>query len=224
MTPEMIAALSSGRATATVFFRFDLPDASRFMMFGSGEIEWDAHLYVGHDDTFGRLDSTEDVTENADGSAPNTSVTIIPAALADKSVIANPNIQLSPTKMWLAAIELDINRHASVVPSPYLLFDGFIDQATINLDRNRDDIDYSLISAFDYFFEDSEGQRLNGAFHTMVWSGELGLNNVTGIRQKIYWGANAPPGANRGSGSIVGRGQGAVIGGVLHRVFGGGAA
>jgi hypothetical protein len=79
-----------------------------------------------------------------------------------------------------------------VVPDPELLFDGFIDQATIDLASKRDDLEYTVISAFDYFFEDSEGQRLNGQFHQSVWTGEKGLDNVTGVTKKIYWGAYGP--------------------------------
>jgi hypothetical protein len=75
---------------------------------------------------------------------------------------------------------------------PELLFDGFIDQATIDLDKGRDDLEYTVISAFDYFFEDGEGQRLNGQFHHAVWPGEKGLDNVTGVTKKIYWGALGP--------------------------------
>jgi hypothetical protein len=56
----------------------------------------------------------------------------------------------------------------------------------------RDDLEYTVISAFDYFFEDSEGQRLNGQFHQSVWTGEKGLDNVTGVTKKIYWGAYGP--------------------------------
>ena len=160
---------------------------------------------MGLDPAFGSFHASDQIREDVSGVAPNTSVTIIPAAGADKAEICGSLIQLSPAKAWFAALTLDTDQHLVVVPDPELMFDGFIDQATVTLDRGRDEIDYQLLSAFDYFFEDTEGQRLNGQFHQSVWPGERGLDNVTGITKKIYWGAQSPPGAN-GTSSIYGGG------------------
>lgn len=213
MTPSMIAALTSGRFIATALFEFDLPSGTRRLMLGSGECMWGGDTFVGHDDNFGFVDSGEDVRESADGIAPNSSITIIPAAAANRSLIAAPGVQLSPIKTWLACLQLDASDNIIVVPDPELLFEGFIDQATVTMDEGRDEIDYSIISAFDYFFEDTEGQRLNGAYHQYIWPGEKGLDNVTGVTRKVYWGMNDPPGTRSGTSSIWGRGQ--VIGRVL---------
>jgi hypothetical protein len=145
------------------------------------------------------------VREDVSGEAPNMSITLIPSGTADREDIASAVVQLSPVRAWLAALTLDASQHLIVIPDPEPVFDGFIDQATIRLNEKQDDFDYTLLSAFDYLFEDSEGQRLNGSFHQSVWAGEKGLDNVTGITKKIYWGANAPPGTGGGSSSIISR-------------------
>lgn len=208
MTPQMIAALSSGRALLTGFFEIDLPSGTRRLLHGSTEISWGGHTWVGHDPTIGSIDSPDEVREDLTGQAPNGRLDINISPTADRDDIAGQDAQLAPFKAWLAALELDGSEHLQAVADPELLFDGFIDQASIDLDKGRDDLEYTTISAFDYFFEDGEGQRLNGQFHRTVWSGEKGLDNVTGVTKKIYWGAYGPNGSGGGSSSIYGSGGG----------------
>lgn len=200
MTPQMIAALSSGRAMLTGFFELDLPSGTRRLMLGSSEVAWNGYSWLGYDSTIGAITAQDDVSEDLTGQAPNTSLDINVSPTADRAAIAGSAVQLSAYKCWLVALQLDVNSNLTVVPDPELLFDGFVDQATLMLDKARDELEYTLISAFDYFFEASEGQRLNGQFHQLAWTGEKGLNNVTAVAKKIYWGALAP---NQSSGSVV---------------------
>jgi hypothetical protein len=202
MTPDMIAALSSGRATLTGFYELGIPSGTRRLLVGSTEVSWGGQTWTGYDSSIGSLDAPDDVSEDMTGQAPNTSISINMSPAANRGDIAGQQVQLAPAKIYLTALQLDGSNHVAVVPDPELLFDGFIDQATIDLDKGRDDLEYTLISAFDYFFEDSEGQRLNGQFHRSIWAGEKGLDNVTGITKKIYWGSNAPPGSVTGSSSV----------------------
>jgi hypothetical protein len=196
MTPAMIAALQQKRASATGFFELDLPSGTRRLLLGSGEASSGGNTFKGYDSTIGSISSGDTVREDTSGEAPNTTLTIAVASGANKSDIAGAAIQLSPVKIYLAALALDTNDHVIAVPDPELLFDGFIDQATSGLDVQKDEVEYTIISAFDYFFEDTEGQRLNGQFHQTVWTGEHGLDNVTGVTRKIYWGAYGPNGAS----------------------------
>lgn len=213
MTPAMVAALSAGRATLTGFFELSLPSGTRRMLLGSTEVTWAGQTWKGYDPTIGSIDAPDDVREDMTGQAPNGSLSINISPDANRDDIAGQTVQLAPFKCWLAALQLDGSNHVSVVADPELLSDGFIDQATINLDKGRDDLDYTIISAFDYFFEDGEGQRLNGQFHRSLWSGEQGLDNVTGVTKKIYWGAYGQNGSGGGSSSIYGGGGGGSRGG-----------
>lgn len=209
MTPQLAAALNSGRASVTGLFQIDFPTATRRLLLGSTQAKWGADTFKGYDPDFGHVDSGDELREDVSGNAPNTSISVVPARGVDKAAIAGPQVQLSPFKIWLAALQKDGSGHIEVVPDPEPLFDGFIDQATINLGEKRDDIDYTLVSPFDYFFEDGEGQRLNGQFHRSRYAGEQGLDNVTGLTKKIYWGANPPGGVgSSGSTSIYGGGGG----------------
>jgi hypothetical protein len=201
VTPAMIAALSQNRAQATGFFEFQLPSGTKRLMLGSGEVTSGGNTFKGFDSTFGSVTAGDGVREDMTGEAPNTSISIAVSPDAVKADIAGENAQLSPVKIYLAALELDANQRLVAIPDPELLASGFIDQAIIGLDKTRDEIDYTIISAFDYFFEDSEGQRLSPAFHKAVWPGELGLDNVTGITRKIYWGTYGPGGQGGGIGA-----------------------
>lgn len=208
----MIAALAAKRKSVTGFFEIDLPSGTRRLLIGSGEVQWGANTFVGYDPTLGTIVGGDSINEDATGQAPNTSITVQVASTATKADVASSAVQLAPVKIWLAAIEFDANQHFQAVADPELLFDGFIDQATSSLDKNVDHIDYTIISAFDYFFEDDEDQRLSDAFHESVWAGEKGLTNVTGVTKKVYWGAYGPAGAN-GGGVSKGVGGGGIGGG-----------
>lgn len=192
MTPAMIAALSQQRASATGFFEMDFPSGTRRLLIGSGEVSYGGQTFKGFDGTIGSISGGDTVREDASGEAPNTTLTVEVASTADKSDIASEEVQLTRVRISLAALALDGSNHLIAIPDPELLFDGFIDQATSGLDQKKDEVTYTIISAFDYFFEDSEGQRLNGVFHKTVWPGETGLDNVTGVTRKVYWGSLGP--------------------------------
>lgn len=217
MTPQLAAALLSGRAVVTPLFYIGLPSGARRLMLGSSEAKWGADTFKGYDPTLGHINSGEQMREDVSGQAPNTAVSIVPSQSANMPDIAGAAVQLAPFQIWLSALQLNTtDQHVEVIPDPEMIFDGFIDQATVSLSDNRTDVDYSLISGFDYFFEDSEGQRLNGQFHRSSYPGELGLDNVTGITKKIYWGMTPPTGTGGGSSSIysgVGSGGGGGDGG-----------
>lgn len=234
MTPEMIAALSQSRAQVTAFFEFGFASGTRRLMLGSGEVSGmsstildetgspildengeeildsnSSLAFVGMDPAFGAVVGGEEVREDTTGEAPNTSVTITVADGADKAAIASDSVQLTPVTISLAALTLNESKRLIAIPDPEVVFDGFIDQAIISLDKKRDEVDYTLISAFDYFFEDSEGQRLNGPFHKSMYPTETGLDNVTGVTRKVYWGTYGP---NQGPGGGIGGGRAAIGG------------
>lgn len=219
MTPGMIAALTAKRKSVTAFFEIDLPSGTRRLLIGSGEAMYGGNTFKGYDSTIGAITSGDELKEDVSGVAPNTNVSIAVASTATKSDIAGAAVQLAPLKISLAALGLDGNSHVIAIPDPELLFDGFIDQAVSNIDKQKDQVTYTVISAFDYFFEDSEGQRLNSAFHHSVWpsaTGENGLDNITGVTRKIYWGTLGP---NSAGGIVSGGSSG---GGYAGGGYGGG--
>lgn len=220
MTPEMIAALAQERASVTAFFEIDLPSGTRRLMLGSGEVAYGGNVFKGYDPTIGSIDSGETLREDVSGDAPNTSLTVKIAGTANKVDVAGAVVALAPVRISLAALTLDANKHLVAIPDPELLFSGVIDQATVNLDKNQDEVTYTVVSGFDYFFEDNEGQRLNNPFHQSIWPGETGLANVTGVTRKIYWGAYGPnsTGGTTSTGSYGGGGGytgGGISGGIL---------
>ena len=217
MTPDMIAALTANRKSVTGFMEIDFPSGTRRILIGSGAAAWGANTFKGYDPSFGSIVAGGAISEDTSGQAPNLSVTVQVAQGATKSDLAGDAVQLAPWKIWLAALTLDASDHVAAVADPELLFDGFVDLATSEIDKSKDHITYSLISGFDYFFEDSEGQRLSDAFHESVWPGEKGLANVTGVTKKVYWGTLGP----NASGGVGGAGGGAGSSSNLSRFAGG---
>lgn len=218
MTPDMITALSQSRAMATGFFEFDFSTGTRRLMIGAGEVDSAGVTFKGYDETFGSVAGGQEVSEDASGEAPNTSVTIAISPDADKADVASEAVQLTPVRISLAALTLDASKHLIAIPDPEPLFDGFVDQAISQLDNKKDEVEYTLVSVFDFFFEDNEGQRLNGPFHKSMYPAETGLDNVTGVTRRIYWGTEGP---NGGGGSFGGGGGSAGRGGDPFGYIGG---
>ena len=211
MTPAMIAALAANRKSVTGFFEIDFPSGTRRMLLGSGEAAWGANTFRGYDSSFGSIVGGDSISEDVTAQAPNLSITVQVASTATKSEIAGAAVQLVPWRIWLAALTLDASNHLVAIADPELEFDGFIDQAVSEIDAGKDQITYSLISGFDYFFEDNEGQRLSDTFHESVWPGEQGLANVTGVTKKVYWGTLGPNSAGGvGGGASAGSSAGGL--------------
>jgi hypothetical protein len=206
----MIAALSQSRAMATGFFEFDFPSGTRRLMIGSGEVSYGGNTFMGTDPTFGTIAGGESSREDTSGEAPNTSLAIAIHPDANRADIASDAVQLTPVRLYLAALTLDASKHLVAIPDPELLAEGFIDQPIISMDAKKDEVEYQITSGFDYFFEDSEGQRLSPAFYKTIYPSEDGLDNVTGVTRKIYWGQYGP-GQTGGIGAAIGGPTGGFI-------------
>lgn len=194
LTPSLDSALSEDRAMVTLLIEVQLPApaAALRLMAGSGFLVWGAKTFLGEDPTFGTLGSIDAIEDGTGDEAPAIGFTMFPPDNATAAQLASPTYQGSPVYVWLAGI---YPATGTLVPDPYLLFAGELDQPTLTIDRGQRQIDFDCVSAFERLLEDDEGARLTDAFHQSIWPGETGFANVTGIEKTVYWGTATPAGA-----------------------------
>jgi hypothetical protein len=101
---------------------------------------------------------------------------MIPPSSTAAATLCDPLYQGSSINVWLAGIN---PATGLLVPDPYLLFAGQVDQPTLNVDKGALSVDFECVSQFDLLLEDDEGSRLSDAFQQSIWPGETGFANQT---------------------------------------------
>lgn len=167
-------------------------------------VVWGADTFTSEDADFGTIESVDQVTEAISDEAPSGKLTMLPPSVADASDLFQPDAQGSPMRFWLAEINPTTG---AVVGTPENLFSGFLDTLNIKVGRSRRSVEIEFMSEAERLFWTKEGNVLSSRFHKSVWSGELGLDFVTGTQTAVPWGV-AGPGRGTGSFGIGGGGGG----------------
>ena len=191
LTPQMEAALASGRALVVAFCRMDLNDGRTVgLLTGSGEKEWDGVTFRGRDETFGTISAIEPPSDGFGDEAPGMSFTIIPADTAAAATLASPTMQGSRVRWWIACLD----DNGAVIANPWLWFEGMLDVPDLSIDKPGRELDIALVSEMEKLFMEEEGRRLSEASHLEIWPGERGFRFVTGLTRTIIWGPGERPG------------------------------
>ncbi|MGT2515662.1 hypothetical protein ACVOMT_16760 [Sphingomonas panni] len=110
------------------------------------------------------------------------------AAVAD---LTRADVQESPVRAWLAAVNRDSGQ---IVPEPIRVFEGTLDVAQLMVGKAIRTVEWRTVSALERFHDKERGARLSDSFHQLVWPGETGCANMTGIEKTSYWGVEKVPG------------------------------
>lgn len=187
-TPALDTALAADQVTFFICGRGDLPGYTLRLLDASGEVTWTQGTFVGFDPLFGVIAGIDMPTDGVGDQAPQLSLTLLPPNETAVATLVNPSQQGSRIRIWLGAIS-----GGSVVVDPYLLFDGELDQPSLVIDKGQREVTYDCVSSFEKLFRDIEGNRLSDANQQDVWgTGELGLQDVTGIVKQVIWGPGDP--------------------------------
>ncbi|MHA3791449.1 hypothetical protein [Rhizorhabdus histidinilytica] len=192
LTPALDTAFSAPQVTIFGAVQIALPDHDINLLDGSAELTIDGDRYTGRDDIYGTLESIEDLTEGIGAEAPRLSMTLLPASDAAAATLASASMQGSVVSIRVGAVD---PMSGQPIPDPFVAFIGELDVPTLNLDAGRRTLDYEAASIWERFFSDDEGIRLSPGWHKSVWPGELGMDFVTGIQERVYWGVKRPQGA-----------------------------
>lgn len=184
-SPALDAALATDGVTFFLCGKAELPAYTLRLLGGDGEVEWSEGTFVGRDDTFGVIGSIEAISDGVGDQAPQLTITFLPPSEASSAALSSPDMQGSPLKIWLGALDLATK---TVIAEPYLLLDLVLDQPVLSIDKSAKEIAYECVSGFERLFMQDEGLRLSDASHQDYWPGETGLIDMTGIVKTIIWG------------------------------------
>jgi hypothetical protein len=187
MTPAMQTALGAANVTIFGAIRIALPAHTIRVLDGAGELTVFGETFTGIDSVYGALYTADAMSDGAGDQAPAIQFGFLPPSSASISGIADPLAQGSDVKLIVGAIV-----GGAVVADPDILFQGSLDQIDVDADVGKLSVAITAVSAMELFFDNQEGVRLSPSWHKSVWPGETGLDNVTAVTRKIWWGTNDP--------------------------------
>ena len=103
-------------------------------------------------------------------------------------------MQNSPVSIWLGVVD---PASGLVVGEPLLVFAGTADVPMLTVDNNQYTLELEISSVFEAFFLTDDGVALSDTFHQMLWPGETGLADATGVLRMIYWGQSPTSGVTK---------------------------
>jgi hypothetical protein len=217
LTPAMAAAVAA--PSGYVFFgalQIDLPSYTLRLLDGSAHATFNGGTFTGRDATFGVWAGLELPEEGAGDEAPSFKIILHPPSDAAAATLSAANMQGSRVRIWFGAL---VRATGAVVADPDLLQDGLLDQPTLSAGKKVRRLEYECASQFERLFENEEGFRLSDANHQRIWPGEEGLEHMSGLVRKVYWGMAGPAGAAGGSGNGTGSAIGTMGPGALPRAL-----
>ena len=191
-SPAVDAALAARTALVCGAVEIVLPANTIRLIDGSGWVRFaDGRLFTGQDPVFGTIAAIDTLSDGTGDTAPAVSLTLYPASDAASATLAAAEMQGSQVSLWLVLVD---QATGQIVGDPELLFFGLLDVPKLSSTGNGRKLEYEVTSAFEDFFLNDDGARLNDRFHRSIWPGEKGLEYVTAVTQQIYWGQNATSG------------------------------
>lgn len=209
MTAAMQAALRAINPVVVGLVEVNLPGYDLRLLDGASQVNWGGNRFVGRDPVYGSWISSDSFSDGMGDEAPAMSIQLAPSSEASAAELTAAEVQGSRARIWFAVID---KTTGGLVPDPLLLFEGVLDQPSLDVDKRKLTLDYDLVTAFEGLFLDDEGIRLSDAHHQAVWPGEKGLEYMTGTNRTIIWGPGDRPAgiaytsrASSGGGMFFGR-------------------
>lgn len=189
MTPDLATALAQPAVVMFNAVEIAFPGRTVRLLNGNGRLTLFGNVFSSRDSVFGTLGAIDELEEGSGDEAPSLSIDLHPPAASAPPTICNAAMQGAAVKLWLGAVDPVTG---AVVPDPDLLGDFLIDVPILLSSENGRRVSLQLVSAMERAFDTDRGNALSDAFHQSVWPGERGLEYVTGVAQRIYWGQRAP--------------------------------
>lgn len=187
----------------TGLIKIELPEATLFLCDGAFVI-WGSETYSSTDAVFGGIGAIEPLSEGVGDSAPALRLTFLPASTAAAADLSQPSWQGSRVRMWIAEVNLSTN---AVVGTPELMFDGQTDSTELVVGKSKRELVMDIVSAAERLFVIDEANTLSDRFHQLLYPGERGEENATGVGVGVAWGT-ALPAQTYGTGFSGGGGGG----------------
>ncbi|MDO1560428.1 hypothetical protein Q0812_13415 [Brevundimonas sp. 2R-24] len=200
MHADVIDAFKSGIGTGWHAVEIVYPGFTLRLCDG-GQIEINGDDYLSEDDDYGSLGEVSTISDGETGEAKTVSITLKPPTEAALLALTDPAAQLSRVTIWFGAVDRETGL---IVGDPDGVLVGYLNSDTIRLGDARE-VDLEVVTADDYALEGQEGQNLSPAFLRSIDPTAAGLDHVTGVRQRDYWGGAPPSSGIRSGGGGGGR-------------------
>lgn len=192
LTPQASTALRSGLHPLAPLVEVVLPNHTLRHLVGAGEVQWGDRVFTGSDAVFGSLVAAGSLKDGVGDEAPDWDLTFVPPSDVAAATLASATAQGGKVRGWLAVVDRTTGQ---IIPDPLQLFAGELDVPRIRVGKGTRSVEWRCASALEPFHDQEIGARLSDAWHRLVWPGEEGLANMTGIERTSYWGVEKPPSA-----------------------------
>lgn len=192
LEPAASAALRSGKHPLAPLVEVVLPRHTMRHLVGAGEVPWGDKVFTGSDPLFGSLVSAGTLKDGVGDEAPDWDLTFVPPSEVAAAALASATAQGGKVRGWLAVVDRETGR---IIPDPIQVFAGELDVPRLRVGKATRSVEWRCSSALEPFHDQEIGARLSDAWHRLVWPGEEGLANMTGIERTSYWGVEKPPSA-----------------------------
>lgn len=189
LSPALDAELTNDNVTVFNALTLSVDGETLRLLDGSAQLLVGGNLYSGEDETYGSWAGMDSFEDGSGDEAPGLSIALNPASDAAVLTLSGPDMQGESVQIHVGARN---DATGAVIGEPFLLFDGEVDVTKHEFGKNMLQVSLDCVGGMERLFFDDEGLRLAPSFHQQAWPGETGFNHVTGIRDTIYWGANAP--------------------------------
>ncbi|KQM76700.1 hypothetical protein ASE70_07980 [Sphingomonas sp. Leaf22] len=191
LSPQMTEALSSGLFPIAPLIEIEMPNYTLRHIVGGGELLWGTKRFRGRDPRFGTLVSASTLHDGVADEAPEWMLTFCPPGAVGVQDLTRADVQESPVRAWLAAVD---RASGQILPEPIQVFEGLLDVAQLTVGKGTRTVEWRCVSALERFHDKERGARLSDAHHRLVWPGETGCANMSGIEKTSYWGVEKVPG------------------------------
>lgn len=197
-------------STLAGLVQIDLRGGATLRLSDGGIVKWGSDTFEAVDSTFGAIGTLDPLTEGIGDEVPALRMTFLPNSGSAAADLSQPGWQGSRVRLWIAAIT---EATGVVSGAPELIFDGQLDSIELASDRGVRTLEMDIVSTAERLFSINEGNYLNPRFQKLLFAGDTGEDNATGLGITVAWGAASPPGTAIG-GSYGSGGGGGFFNGV----------
>lgn len=172
--------------TEVLLITVALPDGTIRWTDG-GTVVWEGQVYTARDATYGAILGMEPIEDGVDTQATVCALTLAPKDSTAFNALIAPGVQGSPVTVHLGAVNRSTG---ALIGEPDLIVRLELDQPRIAAGGAQ--MVFDCITEEARMLEPNEERRLTDVFHQLAWPGELGLSNVTAVKQHRYWRADRP--------------------------------
>lgn len=192
LTPQVAAALRTGQYPLAPMIEAVLPGYTLRHLVGSGEVAWRSadDVFRGRDPRFGVLVAAGNLTDGVGDEAPEWQLTFAPPDDVTAATLAAATAQGGAVNGWLGVID---RATGQLLPEPVQVFAGELDVPRLRVGKGTRTVEWTCVSAVAAFHDQEIGARLSDSWHQLIWPGETGLANMSGIEKTSFWGVEKPP-------------------------------